>query len=87
VLLRELRDAVAAGATAAVARAGGRAQPLCAAYAPVALGVLAAAPADEPLTRTVDRLKPAWVDSDEAWLCNVNDADDLARASVLLGGG
>ena len=84
-LLEELAATVAAGAPAAVARAGGRSQPLCAAYAPEALAVLEAASPDEPLTRTVERLGPVAVETEERFLLNVNTPDDLARAAARLG--
>ena len=83
-LLAELAAAVSSGAGAAVTRADGRIQPLCAAYGRAALAVLGAAPADEPLTRTVERLRPAVVDTDATTLLNVNGPDDLARAAELL---
>ena len=84
-LLEELAAAVEAGAGAAVARADGRVQPLCAAYAPAALDVLEAGAPDEPLTRTVERFDPVLVDVAGDVLLNVNTPDDLARAAALLG--
>lgn len=86
-LLVDLAVAVDAGAAAALARADGRAQPLCAAYGAGALSVLERAPVDEALTRTVRRLEPVWIETDESSLCNVNDPADLARASALLSRG
>jgi molybdopterin-guanine dinucleotide biosynthesis protein A len=68
-----------------VARSEGRIQPLCAVYAPAALDVLAAAPDDEPLIRTVERLRPAVVDVEPEVLHNVNAPADLERAAALLG--
>jgi molybdopterin-guanine dinucleotide biosynthesis protein A len=74
-------DAAARSGGAAVARAaGGRLQPLCGLYPPEARGVLEAAAADEPLTRTVERLRPAIVDVPPEWLRNVNRPEDLERA-------
>ena len=84
-LLAELAAAVSSGADAAVARADGRLQPLCGCYADAALDALEAAPADEPLTRTVERLGPVVVDTSTTTLLNVNSPDDLARAAALLG--
>jgi molybdopterin-guanine dinucleotide biosynthesis protein A len=60
-----------------VARADGRLQPLCAFYDAGALGVLEAAPPDEPLTTTVEQLHPVVVDIPAAWLRNVNRPEDL----------
>ena len=75
----DLHRIAAAGGTS-VARAGGRLQPLCARYAPDALDALEAAPPDEPLTRTVERLRPHLVDVPERSLVNVNTPEDLAAA-------
>ena len=72
-------------APAVVPRAGGRLQPLLALYRPAALPVLRAAPADAPLTATVEAMAPAILDwPDAAAFFNVNDADDLARAEARL---
>lgn len=59
--LRVVRDGLGRG-VACVGRAGGRVQPLLAAYAPEALSLLRAAPDDAPLTRTVQGLDPVVVD-------------------------
>lgn len=85
-----LRALLADGGVA-LARAGGRPQPLCAAYPAAALAVLAGAPPGEPLTATVARLAPAFVDVPERVLLNVNRPEDLrvaeaARQAVLSGG-
>jgi molybdopterin-guanine dinucleotide biosynthesis protein A len=64
----------------AIARAGGRLQPLCGAYLPDALPALRAAPAGEPLRRTVERLRPLVVDVPAEELANINTAADLAAA-------
>ena len=86
-LLAELAGALDGGAVAAVARAGGKIQPLCGAYTAAALGILEAAPPDEPLVRTVERLAPAVVEADPSLLHNVNTPGDLERASLLLARG
>ena len=80
LIARELR----AGMNAAVARGDGRLQPLLAAYAPGALDVMRAAPADEPLTRTVEALMPALIELDAAVVFNVNTPEDLAEAERRL---
>jgi molybdenum cofactor guanylyltransferase len=80
LLGRELRP----GLTAAVARCGRRVQPLLAAYAPEALGAMRGAPADEPLTRTVESLMPALVEVDPQVAFNVNTRADLAEAERRL---
>ena len=71
-------------AGAAVARADDLLQPLLAAYAPRALATLAAAPADEPLRRTVESLDPVVVDVPSAAAFNVNTPEDLAEAERRL---
>jgi molybdopterin-guanine dinucleotide biosynthesis protein A len=72
------------GVKAAVAVAGGRLEPLLAAYAPGALELMRAAAADEPLRRTVESLEPVHVEVAPEAVFNVNTRDDLARASELL---
>lgn len=59
-----------------VARAE-RLQPLCGLYDGGALATFEAAPDDEPLTRTVERLSPIVVDVPAAWLRNINRREDL----------
>ena len=60
--------------------------PLCAAYAPGALGSLEAADPDEPLTLTLDRLGAVVLGADAAAdrMLNVNTRADLAVAEILL---
>lgn len=82
LLAAELRP----GMTAAVAFADGRLQPLLGAYAPAALELLRAAPAGEPLTRTVEAALPVPVDLSAGSAFNVNSGDDLERARAQLGG-
>jgi molybdopterin-guanine dinucleotide biosynthesis protein A len=72
------------GVRAAVARAGGRLQPLVAAYAPDAAGLMRAAAPDDPLTRTVESLAPVVVDTDADLVFNVNTPEDLAEAERRL---
>jgi molybdopterin-guanine dinucleotide biosynthesis protein A len=71
-------------AAAAVARADDLLQPLLAAYAPQALATLAAAPAADPLRRTVESLEPVVVDVPSAAAFNVNTPEDLAEAERRL---
>lgn len=75
------------GMKAVVAFCEGRLQPLLAAYAPDALEVLRMAPADEPLTRTVESLVPVPVDLEPKLLANVNTPEDLAEAERRLADG
>ena len=76
----------AAGATpAVVATADGVLQPTFGLYAPAALDVLRGAPADAPLTRTVEALDPARVALPAALVRSVNTPEDLAEAEALLG--
>jgi molybdopterin-guanine dinucleotide biosynthesis protein A len=77
-------DELRPGMKAAVAFCEGRLQPLLGAYAPEALEVLRLAPADEPLTRTVESLMPITVDVDQRVVFNVNTPEDLAAAERLL---
>jgi molybdenum cofactor guanylyltransferase len=83
LLAAELRP----GMKAAVAFSDGRLQPLLAAYAPEALEVLRTAPADEPLTRTVESLMPIPVDVEPEIVFNVNTPEDLAEAERRLRSG
>ena len=79
-----LADELRPGMKAAVAFCGGRLQPLLAAYAPEALEVLRTAPADEPLTPTVESLMPVPVDLEPEVVFNVNTPEDLAEAERRL---
>ncbi len=86
-LLARLLDAVGAGFPAAIPHAQGRLQPLCGAFTPAAFAPLAAAPADAPLTRTLEALGAVVVgagEQEDALLVNVNTPADLARAETLL---
>jgi molybdopterin-guanine dinucleotide biosynthesis protein A len=76
----DVRSLADARGTAVARDEDGRLQPLCARYAPEALATLEAAPPDEPLTRTVERLDPAIVDAPAGTLLNVNTPQDLADA-------
>nr|MDQ3936669.1 hypothetical protein [Actinomycetota bacterium] len=73
------------GPLAAVAVAAGRLQPVLAAFAPDALDAFRSAPPDEPLTRTVESLRPALVDVDPALVRSVDTPEELARAEAELG--
>ena len=76
----------AAGASpAVVATADGVLQPTFGLYAPAALDVLRAAPADAPLTRTVEALDPVRVALPPALVRGVNTPEELAEAEALLG--
>jgi molybdopterin-guanine dinucleotide biosynthesis protein A len=74
----------AATVPAVVAVADGVLQPTFALYAPAALETLRAAPADDPLTRTVEALDPVHVALPGALLRSVNTADDLREAEEQL---
>ena len=73
------------GTIAVVPRAGGRLQPLLARYEPAALGALRAAPADEPLTATVEALGPSVLEiaEDEAFM-NANTPEELAEIAQRI---
>ncbi len=73
---RSLFDA-APGALAAVAIGEGEMCPVFAVYAPDALDLLKAAPADAPLRETVEALDPARVALPPALLRSVNEPADL----------
>jgi len=63
-----------------VPRAAGRLQPLLARYEPGALASLRAAPADEPLTATVEALGPSVLEiADDEAFTNVNTPEELAE--------
>ncbi|MBN1529689.1 MAG: molybdenum cofactor guanylyltransferase [Thermoleophilaceae bacterium] len=74
----------AASAPAVVAVADGMIQPTFALYAPAALDTLRQAPADDPLTRTVEALGPVHVALPAALLRSVNTPDDLREAEEQL---
>lgn len=71
-------------APAVVATAESVLQPTLGLYAPAALEVLSAAPADAPLTRTVEALEPARVALPPALVASVNTPAELAAAEELL---
>ena len=83
-VLSLLADELRPGLKAAAAFCDGRLEPLLAAYAPEALEVLAEAPADEPLRRTVESLMPVLVDVPPEVVFNVNTPEDLAQAEERL---
>jgi molybdopterin-guanine dinucleotide biosynthesis protein A len=80
LLAAELRP----GLKAAAGFCEGRLEPLLAAYAPEALEVLAEAPPDEPLRRTVESLMPVLVDISPDAVFNVNTPEELAEAEERL---
>jgi molybdopterin-guanine dinucleotide biosynthesis protein A len=78
----------AAGTSSAVvAIAGGVLQPTLGLYAPAALDLLREAPADAPLTQTVEALDPVRVALPPALVRSVNTREDLAEADALLASG
>jgi len=83
-VLSLLADELRPGLKAAAAFCEGRLEPLLAAYAPEALEVLAEAPADEPLRRTLESLMPVLVDVPPEVVFNVNTPEDLAQAEERL---
>jgi molybdopterin-guanine dinucleotide biosynthesis protein A len=83
-VLSLLADELRPGLKAAAAFCEGRLEPLLAAYAPEALEVLAEAPPDEPLRRTVESLMPVLVDVPPEVVFNVNTPGDLAQAEQRL---
>lgn len=80
--VRSLVDA--APATAVVARAGGRLQPLLARYAPEAAAVIEQMDLGEAATAVVERLDPLIVEVDDRIAFNVNAPEDILHASALL---
>jgi molybdopterin-guanine dinucleotide biosynthesis protein A len=74
----------AGGSAAVVAIAGGNLEPALGLYAPAALEVLRAAPADAPLTHTVEELDPIRVALPPALVRTVNTPEELAEAEELL---
>jgi molybdenum cofactor guanylyltransferase len=73
-----------ADAPAVVATAEGVLQPVFGLYALSALDALRAAPADAPLTATVESLDPVRVALPAALVRSVNTPEELAEASELL---
>ena len=71
---------------AVVATAAGVLQPTFGLYAPAALPTLREAPADAPLTRTVEALDPVRVALPPGLVRSVNTPGELAEAQALLGG-
>jgi molybdopterin-guanine dinucleotide biosynthesis protein A len=69
---------------AAVARGGGRVQPLLARYETTALAALEAGLPDAPATAAVGALEPIEVDVPGGSLLNVNTSEDLAAAERSL---
>jgi molybdopterin-guanine dinucleotide biosynthesis protein A len=69
---------------AVVAAAEGVLQPTFGIYAPAALDALRAAPADAPLTRTVESLDPARVALPARVVRSVNTPEELAEAERVL---
>jgi molybdopterin-guanine dinucleotide biosynthesis protein A len=82
---RTLLQVAGQGGSAVVATADGVLQPTFALYAPSALDVLRAAPADAPLTSTVEELDPVRVALPAALVRGVNTPEELAEAEGLLG--
>jgi molybdenum cofactor guanylyltransferase len=74
----------AAASPAVVAVAAGVLQPTFGLYAPAALEHLRAAPADAPLTRTVEALDPVHVALPAGLVRSVNTPEDLEEAEELL---
>jgi molybdopterin-guanine dinucleotide biosynthesis protein A len=68
-----------------VATADGVLQPTFGLYAPAALARLRLAPADAPLTSTVEQLDPVRVALPAALVRSVNTREELAEAAQLLG--
>ena len=84
--LRTLLQGAGAGgnAPAVIAVADGVLQPVLGLYAPAALEVLKAAPADAPLTETVESLDPGRVALPPTLVRSVDTPEDLAEAEALL---
>jgi molybdenum cofactor guanylyltransferase len=72
------------GSEAVVATAEGALQPVFGLYAQSSLDALRAAPADAPLTATVEALDPVRVALPAALVRSVNTPADLAEAQELL---
>lgn len=78
--------ALAAAGEDAVAVTGGRLQPVLGLYTPSALPALRAAPADAPLTRTVEALGPLRIEVSAATARSVDTPEQLAAAEAELAG-
>jgi molybdopterin-guanine dinucleotide biosynthesis protein A len=72
------------GSPAVVAVAGGVLQPVLGLFAPPALDALTEAPADAPLTDTVEALDPVRVALPPAIVRSVNTSEELAEAEAEL---
>jgi len=72
------------GAAACVGRAGGRLQPLLAAYAPAALETLRAADQEAALTAAVVALNPVVIDVPERDAMSVDTPEGVRRAERLM---
>jgi molybdenum cofactor guanylyltransferase len=83
---RSLLTAPQKSGLAVVAVAEGVLQPTFAIYAPAALDTLHAAPADTPLTKTVEELDPTRVAMPARLVISVNTPEQLAAAEELLAG-
>jgi molybdenum cofactor guanylyltransferase len=83
---RTLLEATGTG-PAVVAMAGGVLQPVFGLYAPAALELLRAAPADAPLTETVERLEPARAALPPGLVRSVDTPEDLVAAEHELPAG
>jgi molybdopterin-guanine dinucleotide biosynthesis protein A len=77
--LRALLNAPAP-ASAVVARASGRVQPLLARYATEVLPTLESRAPDEAMTTVIERLDPLFIDVPERAVFNVNAPEDLLLA-------
>ena len=73
----------APGASAVLARAGRRLQPVLAVYAPAAADTLAQA-GDQPLTRLAEALAPVTVELEPALVRSVNTPEELSAAEREL---
>ena len=81
---RTLLAAAGTGGPAVVAVSEGVLQPVLGLYAPAALGALRDAPADAPLTATLEALDPVRVALPPAIVRSVNTPEDLAEAEDAL---
>jgi molybdopterin-guanine dinucleotide biosynthesis protein A len=81
---RSLLQVAGQGGDAVVATADGVLQPAFALYAASVLDALRAAPANAPLTATVEALDPVRVALPAALVRSVNTPEELAEAEQLL---